>query len=125
MPIFSGQVGSDSFGDFLEKALTYYQVDTHFLMRHSTAKTALAFVSLDEIGERSFAFYRDNSADVLLTPAQLQQSLFASKIIAQAYIFHFCSNTLTTNDIANTTLFAVKEARKQEALISFDVNLRQ
>ena len=121
---FSGQVGQDSFGDFLEQALAHYQVDTRFLLRHASAKTALAFVSLDEEGERSFSFYRDMSADVLLTPTELQQTFFAIKQLEQPYIFHFCSNTLTTADIAKTTLFAVKEARKQNAMISFDVNLR-
>jgi fructokinase len=121
---FSGQVGQDTFGDFLEQSLEHYQVDTQFLLRHASAKTALAFVSLDEEGERSFSFYRDMSADVLLTPTELQPTFFAIKKLAQPYIFHFCSNTLTTPDIAQTTLFAVKEARKQDAMISFDVNLR-
>ncbi len=121
---FAGQVGQDAFGDFLEQALKHYQVDTRFLLKHASAKTALAFVSLDETGERSFAFYRDNSADVLLTKNQVQQLLFTADKLEPAYIFHFCSNTLTSADIAQTTLYAVKQALQQQALISFDVNLR-
>ncbi len=121
---FSGQVGADPFGDFLEQSLKQYQVDTRFLLRHASAKTALAFVSLDKTGERSFSFYRDNSADVLLTRSQIQETVFCSDQVNHRYVFHFCSNTLTTNDIANTTLFAVKTAQSQQALISFDVNLR-
>jgi fructokinase len=121
---FSGQVGQDNFGDFLEHALKHYKVDTRYLLKHGHAKTALAFVTLDNEGERSFSFYRDMSADVLLTKVQLQETLFSSSAFETPYIFHFCSNTLTTTDIANTTLFAVEQARKQNALISFDVNLR-
>jgi fructokinase len=121
---FSGQVGSDMFGDFLEQSLKYYRVDTHFLLRHVSAKTPLAFVSLDKVGERSFSFYRDNSADILLTRSQLEKTIFCSEQVNDNYIFHFCSNTLTSNDIADTTTFAVKTAKSQGALISFDVNLR-
>ena len=116
---FCGQVGKDTFGDFLINALKHYHVDCQYTFQHPTAKTALAFVSLDEHGERSFSFYRDNSADVLFTPEQFNQSCFES-----AGIFHFCSNTLTEQSITNTTHKGVLLAKEHGLLVSFDVNLR-
>ncbi|WP_299075329.1 carbohydrate kinase [uncultured Paraglaciecola sp.] len=116
---FAGQVGSDSFGDFLEDALQQYGVDTSLLLRHATANTALAFVMLDESGDRSFNFFRQNTADLLFAQSQIDNSWFAHQAIV-----HFCSNTLTESAIADCTLALVKRAKQNDALVSFDVNLR-
>lgn len=116
---FAGQVGADAFGDFLEHALVEYGVNTQYLARHPSAKTALAFVTLDKDGDRSFAFYRQDSADVLFTPQQVDGHWFD-----QQPIFHFCSNTLTDDVISQTTLAAVEKAKHHQSLVSFDVNLR-
>lgn len=116
---FAGQVGNDTFGHFLKASLETYQVDTSSLLLHPTAKTALAFVFLDADGERSFEFFRDNSADMLLTPLDVKDKWFMG-----SSIFHFCSNTLTAENIAATTRHAIAKARKQGCIVSFDVNLR-
>ena len=117
--LFAGQVGNDAFGDFLQQALKSYQVDTQLMSRHPEAKTPLAFVMLDEHGERSFSFFRDKTADLLFESSQINKNWFNDQTI-----FHFCSNTLTEEAIANTTQYAVSLAKEQKALISFDVNLR-
>lgn len=116
---FAGQVGQDAFGDFLAQALQAYGVDLSLLQRHPTAKTALAFVMLDDTGDRSFSFYRDQSADVLFTPQQIGIDWFDHKPI-----LHICSNTLTDDFIANTTQQLVQQAKAAGCLVSFDVNLR-
>lgn len=116
---FAGQVGEDMFGDFLTEALQTYGVDTRFLLKHPTAKTALAFVKLDKDGDRRFSFYRDQTADVIFNQSQVDTAWFADKPI-----FHFCSNTLTTDEIANCTQYCVVQALQHKALVSFDVNLR-
>lgn len=117
--LFAGQVGQDAFGDFLADSLRSYGVDTRYLLRHPSAPTALAFVMLDRHGDRSFSFYRHDSADLLLTPQQIKPSWFAP-----ASVFHFCSNTLTTPAMADTTQNALILAKHQGAIVSFDVNLR-
>lgn len=116
---FAGQVGNDSFGEFLIGALAAYQVNIEFVSRHPSAKTALAFVQLDKDGERSFSFYRDKTADVLFERAQVSRRWFNPNSL-----FHFCSNTLTASKIARTTAYAVEQARDANTLVSFDVNLR-
>ena len=117
--LFAGQVGQDPFGEFLADALIQYGVDTRFLLKHPQAKTALAFVMLDESGDRSFSFHRHDTADVILEKHQVHSDWFSGDSI-----LHFCSNTLTTRHIAECTSHIVDSARRAGNLVSFDVNLR-
>ena len=116
---FAGQVGNDQFGHFLQTSLSTYGVDTQFLLKHPTANTALAFVILDNNGERSFSFHRHQSADVIFSQEQINPQWFRHQPL-----FHICSNTLTDPAIADVTFEAVRQARTAGALVSFDVNLR-
>ena len=117
--VFAGQVGSDVFGRFLEDSLTHYAVDTRFLHKHPTAHTALAFVTLDDDGDRSFEFYRDRTADVLFSVEQISDDWFVDNPM-----FHVCSNTLTTAEIAAVTRHTLERADQAGCAISFDANLR-
>lgn len=116
---FAGQVGSDVFGRFLEESLIHYGVDTRFLHKHLSAHTALAFVTLDNDGDRSFEFYRDSTADVLFSTDQISDTWFA-----EGPMFHVCSNTLTNAEIAAVTRQALERASQAGCAISFDANLR-
>jgi len=116
---FAGQVGNDVFGHFLEQALEKYGVNVSYLSKHPHASTALAFVTLDDTGDRSFSFYRQQTADMLFEQSQIKPEWFN-----QDAIFHFCSNTLTEEAIAATTKLAVEMAKSNNVLVSFDVNLR-
>ncbi|MFP8968114.1 carbohydrate kinase family protein [Pokkaliibacter sp. CJK22405] len=116
---FIGQVGDDAFGHFLLDALQKKGVDTSRTVIHPDAPTPLAFVLLDENGERSFEFMRRNSADVLFRPDQFKAEWFQGE-----GIMHLCSNTLTEESIANTTLHGVKLARDAGWWVTVDVNLR-
>ncbi len=117
--LFAGQVGDDVFGRFLEQSLAHYGVDNRFLHKHPSANTALAFVTLDDDGDRSFSFYRDRTADVLFSADQIADNWFVN-----GPIFHVCSNTLTNADIAAVTGQALERASQAGCVISFDANLR-
>lgn len=116
---FAGQVGDDQFGHFLMDALKSYGVDTSLAAVHPEAPTALAFVFLDDKGERSFSFRRDRTADITITRQQVHADWFRDEPIV-----HFCSNTLTDDHIADVTRCIVEQARERNAVVSFDVNLR-
>ena len=58
---FIGKVGDDMFGARLRRALTDAQIDDAGLLCDPDAFTTLAFVSIDERGEREFSFARKNS----------------------------------------------------------------
>ena len=112
-------LGKDMFGDMLASQLQAAGVDTAYVRRTDEAKTALAFVSLDAHGERSFSFYRPPAADLLFREAHFEASCFAD-----AAVFHVCSNSLTEPAIAATTLAGMRRARDAGALVSMDLNLR-
>lgn len=116
---FVGMFGEDMFGDFLLDSLARHGVGTRHALRTAEAKTALAFVALDGNGERSFSFYRPPAADLLFRPEHFSDGCFAD-----AAIFHVCSNSLTEEAIAQTTLHGMAQARECGALVSIDLNLR-
>lgn len=69
------QVGQDEFGYMLSNILKENNVDNSGMRFDSHARTALAFVTLRADGEREFMFYRNPSADMLLTEAELDKDL--------------------------------------------------
>lgn len=117
---FVGQVGDDSFGHFLAECLAGYGVQTGNMRFSQEAKTALAFVSLDAEGERTFEFYRQASADILYRAEYFDATWFNES----QGIFHTCSNTLTDTSITQATLAGMALAEQANWLISCDVNLR-
>jgi fructokinase len=116
---FVGMLGNDPFGGFLLNSLQRAGVDTSAIVRTSEANTALAFVTLDASGERSFSFYRPPSADLLFRPEHFREESFR-----EASVFHVCSNSMTCPDLAETTREGMRRARVAGALVSFDLNLR-
>jgi fructokinase len=116
---FVGMLGADMFGDFLLHSLEQAGVGVRYVRYTNEAKTALAFVSLDEHGERSFSFYRPPAADLLFRATDFDPDCFA-----KAAIFHVCSNSLTEPGIAQVTLEGMALARSLGAVVSMDMNLR-
>jgi len=117
---FIGKVGKDQFGFFLKNILDEINVDTSGLVFSESAKTTLAFVHLDDEGDRTFSFYRNPGADTTLTIEDVDFGL-----IKNSKIFHFGSLSMTQNPAAETTLAAVAFAKENGVLISFDPNLRE
>ena len=116
---FIGKVGRDGFGTFLEGVLRKNGIDTCGLVASEEAHTTLAFVQLDESGERSFSFYRKPGADILLREDNVDYGL-----IRQSRVFHFGSLSLTDEPARGATRAAVRAAKECGCLISFDPNYR-
>jgi len=116
---FLGQVGDDPFGHFLAGVLAENGVDVSGLRFSAEARTALAFVSLADGGERSFVFYRHPSADMLMRPEDV-----ALDVIDRYQVFHFGSITMISEPSRSATLRAVEHALAAGKLISYDPNLR-
>jgi fructokinase len=114
-----GKVGDDLFGHSLKAELEQVGVSTQGLVLSDTCHTTLAFVHLDAGGDRSFTFYRNPGADVLLETAELSYNL-----IDDCRIFHFGSVSMTADPSRQATLAAVRYAGKQGKLVSYDPNLR-
>ncbi|RNB85858.1 carbohydrate kinase [Brevibacillus fluminis] len=116
---FIGKVGADQFGHFLQEVLQGLGIDTSGLLVTNEAQTTLAFVHLTADGDRSFSFYRDPGADVLLCADELRAEWFG-----HTRFFHFSSNSLTAEPARSATHKAIQLAKAQKALISFDPNIR-
>ncbi len=116
---FLGKIGKDIHGDFLRHTLEMQNVNTQGLITDETHFTTLAFVDLNENGERSFSFARNHGADTFMTPEDINL-----EILEQSKIFHIGSLSLTTAQSKETTIFAIKKAKEQGALISYDPNYR-
>ncbi len=116
---FAGMLSQDRFGDFLLDSLQRANVGTDDVVRTGAANTALAFVSLDAAGERSFNFYRGPSADLLFRPEHFSETGFDD-----VAVFHVCSNSMTDAELAQTTRVGMQRAHAAGAMVSFDLNLR-
>lgn len=116
---FIGKVGRDYFGNQLKDTLLKEHVDISGLLFDDTVHTTLAFVSLDESGNRSFTFFRNPGADIMLTKDEVMLEL-----IDDANIFHFGSLSFTNEPSRSATKFALEHARSKGVTISFDPNLR-
>jgi fructokinase len=116
---FVGMFGRDVFGDLLLSGLADAGVDTRHTRTTDAANTALAFVTHDARGERSFSFYRPPSADLLFRDGDFDPAIFAA-----GNIFHAGSCSMTEAASAATTLQGMTHARAAGALVSFDMNLR-
>jgi fructokinase len=116
--MFSGKVGNDPFGHFLKQSLDEVNVDTSMLVFDSVHPTTMAFVSLNNNGEREFVFNR--GADAFLKEEDLNIKKFQ-----QAKILHFGSATaLLQEPFRSTYLNALKSAKSAGKFISFDPNYR-
>lgn len=113
------QLGDDPFGHKLAGELAACGIDLSHLAFTDKASTALAFVSLQEDGTRTFSFYRKPSADLLYAPEQIDPAWFA-----EAFALHFCSVSLVDSPMRYAHLAAIAAARDTGALISFSPNLQ-
>lgn len=113
------KVGEDQFGRFLSDVIKNMGVDTKGIVFTKDANTTLAFVHLNNKGDRSFSFYRKPGADMLLDEKEVD-----TELVKNAYIFHFGTVSMTNNPSREATLYAVKTAKENGAIISFDPNLR-
>ena len=113
------KVGNDAFGEYLIQTVQNKGVDTPQIKKTDDAKTALAFVSLSNDGERDFSFYRNPSADMLLLAEEVSESIFHN-----GDILHFCSVNLVDWPVKEAHVQAINYAKRNNMIISFDPNLR-
>lgn len=114
-----GKVGDDLFGRYLHSYFTDIGVDCSGMVFDKDYNTTLAFVSLNEKGDRDFAFYRRNEADLRLDPAEVPYDM-----LKNTKIFHFGSLSLTAEPARTATYAALDAAKAAGALISYDPNFR-
>lgn len=106
-------------GEFLRSVLQKENVDTRGMLLDKKYFTTLAFVEVNESGERTFSFARKPGADT-----QIQKEELDVDILDQTNIFHIGSLSLTDQPARDTTFYAVKRAKNKGSIISYDPNYR-
>lgn len=114
---FVGCVGDDLVGSFLERFACAQGLKELFLRRDPRRNTTLAFVALDEHGDRSFCFYRKNTADYHL-PA------VSDDLLGRTHIVHVGSLMLSERTGRDYAAELMRRAHEAGKLVSFDVNFR-
>ncbi len=116
---FIGKVGDDQFGRFLKDTMETSAIDCSGMILSKDVPTTLAFVHLSNTGDRSFSFYRDKTADLLLNWSEIDKNQ-----LSNCKIFHFGSLSLISNPCKSATMKSVRAAKKNGAIISYDPNYR-
>ncbi|MBR6748491.1 MAG: carbohydrate kinase [Clostridia bacterium] len=116
---FYTKVGDDYFGKTLVETLKSAGIDTRGVVITLDTFTTLAFVTLDDKGDRSFSFARKPGADTQLVPEELDLSL-----IDDARCVHFGTVSMTDEPARGTTKRVVEIAREKGKLVTFDPYLR-
>ncbi len=116
---FLGKVGTDQFGVLLKATLDELKIDTSHLYMDSEVPTTLAFVHTFPDGDREFSFYRSPGADMMLNVDEIKE-----EYIKDTEVFHFGTLSMTHEGVREATKKALKIAKDNGAVITFDPNLR-
>lgn len=116
---FLGRVGKDMFGDYLRSVLEDCGVETAGLSQDSVFATTLAFVQLNERGDRDFSFYRNPGADTRLSFEEIPLSL-----LDDCALLCFGSLLLTAEPSRSAVHRLVDYARSRGKLTAYDPNWR-
>ena len=115
-----GKVGTDAFGKLLLGTLDQAGISTEGMIVTDDVFTTLAFVTLDETGNREFSFSRKPGADTCIEYEELNL-----KLIDEAKVFHFGTLSLTDEPARSATYKVVDYAKSAGKLITYDPNLRK
>ncbi|MDD6769885.1 carbohydrate kinase family protein [Inconstantimicrobium porci] len=113
---FMGQVGNDAFGTFLVDTLEKVNINTEMVVK--SGYTTLAFVAIDENGERDFEFHRGSDG-------MYEFSSIDTAKISKDDIIHFGSATgFLEGKLKDTYFKLLKYANENNMFVSFDPNYR-
>ena len=116
---FLGKVGKDQFGVLLRETLDDVGIDTSNLLADDQVNTTLAFVHTFPDGDREFSFYRNPGAEMMPTAEEVDP-----EFLSQSRLFHFGTLSMTHDGVREATKKAIKAAKDNGLMISFDPNLR-
>lgn len=118
---FLSAVGTDPLSDQMLDSIEAARIDTSRVRRISDRRPGLYMIHLDG-AERSFSYWRENSAARLLASdeAHLTESLSGSSVI----YFSGITLAILPPDDADTFLESVCSARAEGKIVAFDPNIR-
>ncbi len=114
-----GKVGDDAFGKMLINTLNKAGISSEGIVVDPSVFTTLAFVTIDETGDREFSFARKPGADTCISFEEIDK-----KLLDDTKVFHFGTLSLTSDPAKTATEKAVAYCKERNKLITFDPNYR-
>lgn len=111
--------GDDETSEFVRGELEKEGVNLEPAILVPEKRVSGVFIHLTPDCDRIFAEYVNETPDLQVTPADLQETAFE-----HASVFHICSGTMFHPEALKTTLKAVKMAKANGVICSFDANIR-
>lgn len=117
---FIGKIANDQMGRFIQSYLEQNQIDTsNVVMDRTGAVTGLAFTEIKSPTDCSILMYRDNVADLKLTPGEVSEEL-----IAGTKMLLISGTALAQSPSREAVFQALHYAKKHGAVIVFDLDYR-
>ncbi|RED63248.1 5-dehydro-2-deoxygluconokinase [Cohnella lupini] len=117
---FIGKIADDQMGRFIEGYLQDKGIDTENVITDKTgAVTGLAFTEIKSPTECSILMYRDNVADLKLSPLEVNEEL-----IAASKMLLISGTALAASPSREAVFLAVDYARKHGTVVAFDIDYR-
>jgi 5-dehydro-2-deoxygluconokinase len=117
---FIGKVADDQMGRFIIDYLHKNQIDTTNVVTDQTgAVTGLAFTEIKSPTDCSILMYRDNSADLKLSPPEVLEDY-----VAQTKVVLISGTALAQSPSREAVFLTLDYARKHGATIVFDIDYR-
>ncbi|MGN0771594.1 MAG: carbohydrate kinase [Christensenellales bacterium] len=116
---YLGRLSNDMFSEFLLDNMHKHGINTDYVAIDNNHSTALAFVALNDKGDRQFAFYRKDTCDLMLDESDVREDMFD-----KGDALHFCSVSLVESKARYAHVKAIECAIEKQCLVSFDVNVR-
>jgi 5-dehydro-2-deoxygluconokinase len=117
---FIGKVANDQMGRFIVDYLQKNQIDaTQVVTDHTGAVTGLAFTEIKSPTDCSILMYRDNAADLLLSPDEVSEDF-----VAEAKVVLISGTALAQSPSREAVFLTLEYARKHGAILVFDLDYR-
>ncbi|MEH7273658.1 5-dehydro-2-deoxygluconokinase [Neobacillus vireti] len=117
---FIGKVSDDQMGRFITHYLEKNEIDTSRVTIDRTgAVTGLAFTEIKSPSECSILMYRDNVADLLLHPSEIDENY-----IKQAKALMVSGTALAKSPSREAVFLALEYAVKHQVTVFFDLDYR-
>ncbi|MBB6734825.1 5-dehydro-2-deoxygluconokinase [Cohnella zeiphila] len=117
---FIGKIADDQMGRFIHGYLTREGIDTRNVVTDKTgAVTGLAFTEIKSPTDCSILMYRDNAADLKLSPTEVSEELIAS-----SRMLLVSGTALAASPSREAALLALDYARKHGTVVVLDIDYR-
>ncbi|WP_461218072.1 5-dehydro-2-deoxygluconokinase [Lapidilactobacillus salsurivasis] len=117
---FIGKISNDQHGHFVKGFMEKAGVDTtQMILDDSGHKSGLAFTEIKSPQECSILMYRDNVADLYLTPDEVSE-----EYIKNSEMLLVSGTALSQSPSREATLLAIEYAQKHQVKVVFELDYR-